>query len=250
MHVDLLQHQRLRHGFFTRQGGVSEGIYATRNCGLGSDDNPARVAANRARSMEDLDLPATALHTVHQVHSADVVVVDGHFSPHARADAMVTSRPNIALGILTADCAPVLLADAWNGVVGAVHAGWRGALAGVIDHAVAGMEQLGARRGSIAAAVGPCIAQVSYEVGPEFRRAFIDADGTSDTLFREGEGDRWLFDLLGFVVGRLRASEVQAIASLGEDTCVDADRFFSYRRSCLEGEPDYGRNLSTIALAA
>lgn len=251
MRAELLHDRRLRHRFFTRQGGASTGIYASRNCGFGSSDDPDRVADNRARSMEELDLPAAALHTVYQVHSADVAVVGESFAADTapRVDAMVTNQTGIALGILTADCAPVLLADADAGVIAAAHAGWRGALAGVVDNVVAAMIELGASRAGISAAVGPCIAQASYQVGPEFRGAFVDADAANGTWFCEGNSDRWHFDLSGFVAERLRAAGVGAVARLEEDTCADADRFFSYRRSCLKGEPDYGRNLSAIALA-
>ena len=201
--------------------------------------------------MEELDLPAVALHTAYQIHSTDVAVVEGSSAPDAapRVDAMITKQPSIALGILTADCAPVLLADAGAGVIAAAHAGWRGARAGIVDNVVAAMVGLGASPTGISAAVGPCIAQASYQVGPEFRSAFVDDDAANGSWFREGKSDRWHFDLSGFVAERLRAVGVGAVACLEEDTCADADRFFSSRRSCLEGESDYGRNLSAIALA-
>lgn len=238
----------VRHGFFTRRGGVSEGIYASLNCGNGSADTADRVAENRRRAMAELGLDAAGLSTLYQVHSPEVVTVTGPWSgPIPRADAMVTARPGVALGILTADCAPVLLADGQAGVIGAAHAGWRGALAGVVEATVAAMEALGAQAGRMSAAIGPCIAQASYEVGPEFRAPFLAADGANDVLFVEG-GGRPHFDLAGFVARRLHSAGILRVAVLARDTCAEAEDFFSYRRSCKEGAPDYGRNLAAIAL--
>ncbi len=239
-----------RHGFFTRQGGVSGDIYASLNCGYGSDDEADNVTANRGRAMARLELAVEALATTYQVHGTAVQVVENAGSPEHReqADAMVSRTPGIALGILTADCAPVLLADPAAGVIGAAHAGWRGALAGVLEATVAAMERLGAQTGGIVAGVGPCIAQASYGVGPEFRARFVAADAANAAFFDRGPRDR--FDLEGYVVDRLRRLGVAAVEGAGADTCADRERFFSYRRACLDGAPDFGRGLSAIALAA
>lgn len=242
----------VRHAFFTREGGVSTGLYASLNCGFGSDDDGANVAVNRARAMEKLDLTAEALVNAYQVHGTNVFVVDGGPPEEPpRADALVTRTPNVALGILTADCAPVLLADPAGRVVGAAHAGWRGALGGVIEATVAEMERLGAVRSRISAAVGPCIAQASYQVGPEFPRPFLDEAAENSRFFAgEEDSDRFRFDLEGYVVERLNALGLAAVGGLNTDTCPEDAPFFSYRRSCLQGEPDYGRCLSAIAIEA
>lgn len=251
----MLTHQTLdraagiRHAFFTRDGGVSGDIYASLNCGYGSDDEADNVTANRGRAMARLGLAAEALATTYQVHGTAVQVVEHAGSPddRAEADAMVSRVPGIALGILTADCAPVLLADPGAAVIGATHAGWRGALSGVLEATVAAMELLGAHAGDIVAGVGPCIAQESYEVGPEFRARFVAADAANQAFFDNSGRDR--FDLEGYVVDRLRRLGVAAAEGFGADTCAERDRFFSYRRSCHDGEPDFGRGLSAIALA-
>jgi YfiH family protein len=241
----------IRHAFFTRQNGVSTGLYASNNVGLGSKDDPAAVAENRARCMARFDLPADRLVTVHQVHSPDVAVVEAPFAPGAipRADAMVSATKGLALGILTADCAPILLADAEARVIGAAHAGWKGALGGVAENTVAAMVRLGARPERIVAAIGPCIAQRSYEVGPEFPGPITARDPRDADLFapsrREG---RFMFDLAGYVGRRLAAAGVTLLARAPNDTCAEEDRFFSYRRATLRGEPDYGRGLSAIAI--
>lgn len=241
----------VRHAFFTRHGGVSEGLYRSLNCGLGSGDSKENVTCNRARAMERVELDAARLTTVYQVHSPDVAVVERPWAPEdaPKADAMVTDRPEVALGILTADCVPVLLADPEARVVGAAHAGWRGAIGGVLDAAVAAMERLGARRARIHAGIGPAIAQRSYEVGPEFRQAFLAQDRGSEDLFcpspRQGHHH---FDLKGFAARRLAQMGVGKVQTLPCDTCAEDGRFFSYRRSCLRGEPDYGRGLSLIFL--
>lgn len=243
---------QVRHAFFTRNGGVSDGIYAALNCGLGSGDDPARVRANRGRAMAALGLPAPALVTARQVHSATAVVVDRPWPEDARpaADGLVTSRPGTALGILTADCAPVLFADPAAGVVGAAHAGWRGAKNGIIEATLAAMVGVGARLSAIRAAVGPAIAQPSYEVGADFRRAFVADEPAAATLFvAAARPGHWRFDLAGYVAGRLRQAGVGAVTVLPIDTCADGARFFSYRRVTLAGGGDYGRQLSTIALA-
>ncbi len=237
---------RLAHGFFTRQGGVSEGPFASRNCGYGGD-RPEHVAENRARSLAALGLPASALLVLRQIHSAVAVTVREPWPLDATpgADALVTDRPGLALGILTADCAPVLLHDAAAGVIGAAHAGWRGALDGILEAAIEAMRGLGARPARIVAAIGPTIAEASYEVGPEFRARFLP--GGAD-LFRPGAGDRWHFDLPRFVARRLAAAGVGAIEMQARDTCAEADNFFSFRRAARGGARIYGSNLSAIAL--
>ncbi len=244
---------RVRHGFFTRQGGVSNEPYASLNCGLGSADAPENVRENRARAMARLGLPADALRTVFQVHSSRVVGVDstdtGPRQTRAEADALVTAMPGIALGILTADCAPVLLADEEAGVIGAAHAGWRGARGGVVEATVAAMAALGARRARIVAAVGPCIQRSSYEVGPEFHRVFVEDEPERACLFEpSGRPGHHRFDLPAYVATRLEAAAVTAVEVLPFDTCADPERFFSYRRTTLGGGGDYGRLLSSIAL--
>lgn len=241
---------RLRHGFFTRRGGVSTGIYGSLNTSFGSRDDPDAVAENRRRIAAALNLPA--LNTVYQVHGAAVARVTEPWVSGAapKCDAMVTDRPGIALGILTADCAPVLFADAGAGVVGAAHAGWKGAIGGVLQATVAAMAELGARRGAIAAAVGPAIAQASYEVGPEFPAPFLAAGSGNGRFFAPSVRDgHFMFDLPGFIESVLDGLGLGTVEVLGADTCADADRFFSYRRATHRGEPDYGRGLSAIALA-
>lgn len=242
---------RLRHGFFTRAGGSSRGIYASLNCGPGSSDDPAAVDANRSNAMGQLGLPAAALCTVHQVHGTEVAFARAPWPDTQRpeADAVVTDVPGVAVGVLTADCAPVLMADAQAGVAAAVHCGWRGALAGVVEAAVAAMENRGARRGRVAAAIGPCIAQASYEVGSEFEAAFIAADTTNARFFLTGENGRARFDLAGYLGSQLDLAGIGAVEEPDTDTYGDAARFFSYRRATHAGEPDYGRQLSAIALA-
>ncbi len=242
---------RIRHAFFTRQGGVSEGLYASLNCGYGSGDDKDRVRENRARAMDRIGLEPDRLVTVYQVHSARVAVADEPWAPGEapRADALVTRVPGLALGVLTADCAPVLLADSKARVVGAAHAGWRGALGGVLEAVVEAMEELGAKRGTIAAGVGPAIAQRSYEVGPEFPGPLLEQSEDSGDLFcparREGH---FLFDLKGYVARRLARMGLVGVQCLPCDTCRESDRFFSYRRSRQRGESDYGRGLSAIYL--
>lgn len=241
----------LRHGFFTRQGGVSDGIYASKNCGFGSGDAAANVARNRDRCLDQLDAGAQAVLTVFQTHSPDVVAVERPWSPEdaPRADALVTDRPGIALGILTADCAPVLFCDPSAQVIGAAHAGWKGALGGVLEATVQAMIGLGADRGRILAAIGPRIALASYEVGAEFRERFLAADPANDAWFRPGAlPEKFQFDLGGYVADRLGSLGLGRLQSAPHDTVAEEDRFFSYRRSCHRGEPDYGRNLSAIAI--
>lgn len=237
------------HGFLGRRGGVSGGILAGLNVGTGSGDDAEAIAENRRRAIEAV-LPGARLATVFQIHSGEAIYASEPW-PHEdrpRADALVTDRAGLLLGILTADCAPVLLADAEAGVVGAAHAGWRGALAGVTDAALAAMEELGASRDRIAAAVGPCIAQPSYEVDEQFRKRFLESDAGNARFFAEQAGGQPHFDLQGYVVARLKAAGVRQVSGIGLDTYADAERFFSYRRSTHRGEPDYGRQISVIGL--
>ena len=238
------------HGFFTREGGRSGGIYASLNCGFGSGDDRAAVAANRAIAAEALGLGAEDLRTVYQVHGREVVKPEGPWSPTAppKADALVTDRPGLGLAILTADCAPVLLADPSAGVVGAAHAGWRGALDGVLQATVEAMAALGAAPARMLAAVGPCIAQGSYEVGAEFPAPFLAQDPGHARFFAPGRAGRHQFDLTGYAAAMLRAAGVGTVQRLDLDTCADDRRFFSYRRATHRGERDYGRQISAIAL--
>jgi len=235
------------HGFFARRGGVSTGIYAGLNCGPGSRDDAGAVAQNRARIAAHLGVDPDRLLSLHQVHSPRALIFDAPWSgPRPQADAAVTATPGLAVCALAADCAPVLLADTEAGVVAAAHAGWRGALEGVIGATVAAMVAQGARRDRIAAAVGPCISQRAYEVGPEFVERFLDEDADHSRYFAGGAGDRAQFDLPGFCLGRLRAAGVETCAWTGHCTYADPARFFSYRRATHAGEQDYGRMLSAI----
>lgn len=238
------------HGFLGRRGGVSQGPLTGLNVGYGSNDDRGAIDENRRRAIAAL-LPEAELATVHQVHSAEVVRADRPwpYSERPRADAMVTDRPNLLLGILTADCAPVLFADHEAVVVGAAHAGWRGAFAGVTDATIAAMEGLGARRENIHAAVGPCIGQESYEVDEAFRARFLDQDADNARFFVDAVASRPRFDLEGYVVHRLIAAGVGEVEALNLDTYCDSDRFYSFRRATHRGEADYGRQLSAIAIA-
>ena len=241
----------LAHGFFTRRGGVSTGIYASLNCGPGSEDVPTHVTENRARAAGRLGVAPDALCTLYQVHGAEVATVDESWEARGRprADALVTRLPGRALGILTADCAPVLLVDPQARVIGAAHAGWRGLVAGVIEATLAAMEKLGARRARICAAIGPCIGQNSYEVGPEVVAAFTESEPAFAAFFRpSARPGHALFDLGGLAVESLRRAEVGRIDRLVCDTFAQADLLFSYRRARAAGEPDYGRCLSAIVL--
>ena len=237
------------HGFLGRRGGVSTGVVAGLNVGTGSADDPAAIAENRRRAAEAVLSDATLV-TVYQVHSPDVVTVTAPIAFDARphADAMVTDRPGLLLGILTADCAPVLFADREAGVIGAAHAGWKGAIGGVTDATIAAMETLGADRARIAAAIGPCIAQASYEVDAGFARRFEADDPANERFFAAGRPDHFQFDLEGYVAHRLAAAGLRRVELLGLDTYADADRFYSYRRATHRREPDYGRQISIIGL--
>lgn len=248
---NLSQETGVRHKFFTRQGGVSDGIYASLNCGPGSDDARAHVIDNRARAMAALGQEPDSLVTVYQYHSAEVVRVHGAWDlvEAPKADAMVTTAPGVTLGILTADCAPVLFSDSETGVIGAAHAGWKGALGGVIDATIKMMVDAGAEVDRISAAVGPCIQQSSYEVGADFRSSFMEAGSGNDRFFGAGVSTgKYQFDLSGYVRHRLSECGVGSIEILDVDTYADEARFFSYRRTTHLNEPDYGRQLSAVVL--
>ena len=240
----------LPHGFYGRQGGVSEGLYTSLNCGLGSGD--ARPAVLENRDLVAAAVGARHLLSLHQVHSADVVTVEAPWAPGLgpKADAMVTGERGIALGILTADCAPILFADREAGIIGAAHAGWKGAITGIGEATIEAMIALGARRERIAAAIGPCIGQASYEVGPEFEARFLEADGPGAARFfaRASTESRPHFDLAGYVAARLARAGLSAVEVTGLDTAADRDRFFSFRRTTLAGEGDYGRELAVVML--
>ena len=238
----------LRHGFFTRKGGASSGVFAGLNCGQGSSDQAEIVRINRARAADALGVGSEALVSVHQVHSSDVAVIDAPLSEKPRADAMVSNVPGLALAILTADCQPVLFADAEAGVIGAAHAGWRGALDGVLEATVEAMEGLGAQRGRISAVIGPSISQASYEVGPEFLEEFLAEDPDNHRFFANGQGDRYQFDLPSYGLHRLRSAGVGQAEWTRHCTYADAKRFYSYRRATHAGEADYGRLMSAIRL--
>jgi YfiH family protein len=242
----------VRHAFFTRAGGVSEGVYASLNGGPGSDDGPAKVAENRARMATALGVPPDSLLTAYQIHSPDVVTVERPWGSQERprADAIVTRVPGLAIGVTTADCGPVLLADEKAGVIGAAHAGWRGAVTGVLEATIAAMERCGADRARIVAALGPMIRQANYEVGPEFIARFQEEDEANARFFRPSSApDHALFDLAGYIAARLAAAGIRQVEDLGHCTYADATRFFSYRRSTHRRERDYGRHINAIALA-
>jgi purine-nucleoside/S-methyl-5'-thioadenosine phosphorylase / adenosine deaminase len=242
----------VRHAFFTRSGGVSEGVYATLNGGVGSNDAPEKVAENRARMAAALGVAPERLLTAYQIHSPDVVVADAPWpsDQRPRADAIATRTPALALGVSTADCAPLLFADAQAGVIGAAHAGWRGALSGVIEATVAAMEKLGAQRARIAAALGPTIRQPNYEVGPEFVARFNAADTDNARFFIPSDrSDHAMFDLAKYIAGRIERSGIVKFEDLGLCTYTEPERFFSYRRMTRLGETDYGRHINAIALS-
>lgn len=243
----------IRHGFFTRQGGASEGLYSSLNCGFGSGDDLGLVARNRARVADSLAVDEAALLTVWQWHSADVIEVDAPWDVRKppEGDAMVSATPGIALGILTADCAPVLFADAQARVIGAAHAGWKGAIAGIANATIGAMEKLGAKREHIVAVIGPTIGPASYEVGPELHAAFIKQSPDNVVHFSISTGNprHYTFDLPGYLAAQLEKAGIGEAAQLGLDTYQDEDSFFSYRRMTHRGEKVYGRQISTIALA-
>ncbi len=239
----------IRHGFFTREGGVSDGIYRGLNVGLGSNDDPARVTENRRRVADWFGLPPSRLATAHQVHSPDVVVVKADYDgsrPHA--DAQVTAAPGVILGVLTADCGPILFADAENRVIGAAHAGWKGALGGVLENTIDAMIALGAKRGQIRATLGPSISAANYEVGPEFVERFMSQDPAFAVFFTPStKAGHSMFDLPGLTLMRLSRAGITADC-LNRCTYAAPETFYSYRRTTHAGEPDYGRQISAIAI--
>nr|WP_295372783.1 peptidoglycan editing factor PgeF [uncultured Sphingosinicella sp.] len=252
MQVEVLKSGLLdgvRHGFLGRRGGVSQGLHGGLNVGLGSQDDPEAVRTNRRLAVEAV-APGARLVTLHQVHSATALPVTEPFPDNGRppADALVTDRPGLALGILTADCTPVLFADQRAGVIGAAHSGWKGAIGGVVESTLAEMERLGADRSNVVAAVGPTIARKSYEVDEGFFRRFTAEDPEHERFFSAGKPGHHQFDLEGFVLARIAAAGVGRVEALGLDTYSDPDRFYSYRRSTHRAEPDYGRQISLIAL--
>jgi len=251
---DLFDAGRARHGFFTRRGGVSEGPYASLNCSLRSGDRPEALRENRRRVAHAMGVSPERLLGATQVHGVAVATVTQPWAEGEgpEADALVTDRPGLALGVITADCAPVLFVDAEAGIVGAAHAGWRGAAAGVLEETVAAMRALGAEPGRLRAAVGPCIGQESYEVGPDLRDAVLRAGVLPDPggFFRPGEGDRFQFDLAGYCLGRLRAAGIGQADALWRDTCADEADFFSHRRRTRAGGGPIGHQISVVALPA
>lgn len=243
----------IRHGFFTRTGGVSQGVYATLNGGVGSDDAPDSVAENRARMARALGVAADRLITPYQIHSPEVATVDAPWMPdnRPRADALVTRTPALAIGVSTADCGPLLFADAEARVIGAAHAGWRGAFTGVIESTVAAMEKLGADRGRIAVALGPVISQPNYEVGAEFVERFVAADAGNARFFAASDRPgHAMFDLNGYIAARVERAGIRQFEDLRLCTYADPDRFYSFRRTTHLSEPDYGRHINAITLAA
>jgi polyphenol oxidase len=244
-----LQLPGITHGFFTRQGGYSSGIFSSLNCGLGSGDDLALVTKNRAKVADELGVADAHLVSAYQVHSADVLVVDAPFVERPKVDGLVTKKRGVALGILTADCGPVLFADHQAGVIGACHAGWKGALTGVTDHTVEAMESLGANRKNIVAVLGPTISQKAYEVGPEFPNPFLQQNSAHQKFFIPSvKSDHYMFDLPAYLIDRMQAHGVGQAVDLALCTYTDAERFFSYRRATHLHQSDYGRLISTIAL--
>lgn len=242
----------IRHAFFTRSGGVSEGVYTSMNGGVGSNDAPERVAENRARMALALGVAAERFITPYQIHSADVVAVSTPWTAETRprADAVVTRQTGLAIGVSTADCGPLLFADSSAGVIGAAHAGWRGAFNGVIEATVSAMEKLGADRGTIAAALGPAIRQANYEVGPEFVAGFLDRDAGNAQFFSDSaRADHAMFDLTGFIAAQIARAGIVKFEDLALDTYAEPERFYSFRRATHLKEPDYGRHINAIALA-
>jgi YfiH family protein len=248
----LAELEGLHHAFFTRSGGVSQGVYASLNGGTGSNDAPDKIVENRARMSTILGVSANRLLTAYQIHSPDVVAVEEPWTheQRPRADAIVTRVARLAIGVSTADCGPLLFADADARVIGAAHAGWRGALAGVIEATVAAMEKLGADRARITAALGPTIRQPNYEVGPEFVERFLSDDAANARFFVDSDRARHaMFDLTGYIADRIQRAGIVKFEDLGLCTYAEPDRFYSYRRTTMLGEPDYGRHINAIALA-
>lgn len=246
-----LSFPNIRHAFFTREGGVSEGLYESLNGGIGSRDAPDKVRENRARMASALGVAPVNLVTCYQIHSPDVIVATEPWTRETspRADAIVTTVPGLAIGVSTADCGPILFADGEAGVIGAAHAGWKGALTGVIEATAAAMEKLGAARPRIRASIGPLIRQPNYEVGAEFVARFAAADAENEKFFKPASRDSHaMFDLPGYIKSRLQRAEITSIEDLGLCTYADPARFFSYRRTTHRAEPDYGRHVNAIAL--
>jgi YfiH family protein len=251
MTLDIITDDLLRgtsHGFFSRQGGASSGVFEGLNCGFGSSDQHDIVTINRGRVAAAIGVEADHMLGVHQVHSADVITADGPTNEKPKADALVTNQRGIALSVLTADCQSVLFADTKAGVIGAAHAGWQGALTGVLENTLSAMEALGADRKNTKAVIGPTISQRSYEVGPEFMDRFLDEDGGYARFFAQGTDDRYQFDLPAFGLFRLREAGIGDAAWTRHCTYADPARFYSYRKSVHNKDPDYGRLISAIAL--
>lgn len=249
--ADALSIQGISHGFFTKLGGVSEGVYSSLNCGFGSNDEASNVSQNRSIVTEILGLPGARISTPYQKHSSDVVITDeGWCTKDApEADAVVTNSPNVVIGILTADCAPVLFVDNVNKVVAAAHAGWRGAVGGILENTIESMRSLGAQRRHITAVVGPCIGQDNYEVGPEFHEQFRSVDADYDVFFKNHEETQNPhFNLSGFAVSRLEKIGIQKALSLPFCTYENTTQFFSYRRNTHKSVADYGRQISAIVI--
>lgn len=249
--TEALSDHRLSHGFFTREGGHSSGIFSSLNCGMGSGDDRESVSRNRATVAEKMGVAPDCLLSAWQVHSAETAVVSEpwHGDERPRVDGLVSRTPGIALGVLTADCGPVLFADAEAGIIGAAHAGWKGALTGVTTRTLAVMEELGAKRSRITAVIGPTISKNAYEVGPEFPARFTDADSANQRFFTpSARAGHSMFDLPGYLEARLAAEGVGQVVNLSLCTFSDEQRFFSYRRTTHRGEKDYGRLISAIAL--
>ncbi len=251
--IDVIQSSALGstpHGFLGRVGGVSTGIFAGLNCSLGSDDTQENVIENRRRAVAAV-MPGAELARVYQIHSPDVLTVTGPIDQHnpPKADALVTDRSNILLAVQTADCVPVLFSDAHAGIVGAAHSGWKGAFTGINESTISAMEALGASRDRINCAIGPCIAQKSYEVDAGFFERFANADPANERFFADGKPGHYQFDIEGYVAARLAAAGIKSVECLGEDTYSQSDRFFSYRRSFHRNEPGYGGQMSLIGLA-
>jgi len=252
LHSDLLDNAGdIRHAFFTREGGISEGIYASLNCGYGSKDNPAAVKENRRRAATHLKAAHEDILTAHQIHSAEAMIVDAPFPAESRpkADALVTQTPGLAIGAIAADCTPVLFADSKAKVIGAAHAGWRGALSGILEATVQAMEAVGAQRHRICAAIGPTIHQAHYEVSPEFQTEFLNINANNKRFFTQpSESTKPHFDLPGFCHAALEAAAVGFIDNIKRCTYADDSLFFSYRRKNHRQEPDYGRQISAIVI--
>ena len=240
----------VRHGFFGRIGGVSTGAYKSLNCGPGSGDAPEKVLENRRRVCHALGAPLDKLASPRQVHSAKAVIAERAYAPNERpeCDALVTNRPGLLLGVLAADCAPIVICDPHNGVVAAIHAGWRGAVGGVIEAAVDAMGTLGGDPSRMAAGVGPCLSQASFEVGPDLADAVLDKTPWAETLFEAGEGDRQFFDLKRYCLGQLARLGVAHMDALADDTLTQPESYFSHRHSVKAGDRDCGRNMTGIML--